>query len=400
MRINGVGKTLLAAAVVCFLLLCGIFRAHAETRPQDAWTLDILVVPPDDGWDQDAGVSIRRTLDWHNTEVSESGFGIHGHDIDFIYLPPLTEESAGQYTFPITPRTVAILSFASNEVDKLLVDRAEASGVPLLLAGGENVFLFKRGRIMPFVFALDLFRDFRSRAFADYARLTLPNNARLGIMGARFTLNEEREAKICFDLFSDEGFMPMPFWFDPSVADSFSLIEHEIKEYSDGVLISYVGGMASKEIWRGITAGYQSPYRLWYGGAPDRTFLSFRGMVFADQNMYLEERGGFEQLRRDLWTTRVLAVPNKAAAGRANALAFWLTEALAALPDITGRVNNEALIAALGNVSGIPFGSQTLSIDSETHRPAFRRVWILEVRDRSFFVRETLDVRGLKYYDY
>ena len=344
--------------------------------------------------------SEKEEIDRFFNEISESGDGIHGHDIEFILLSPLTEESAVSYKFPVTPRTIAIFSFASDQVNRLLVDRAAAGGVPLLLAGGENVFFFKQGRIMPFVFALDLFRDYRCRAFADYALKTLTREARLGIMGPRFTLHEEREAKICFDLFSDEGFMPMPFWLDASVSDSFSMVEQEIKEYSDGVLISHVGGMASKEIWRGITVGYRSPYRIWYGGVPDNSFLSFNGMIFADQNIYLEERGGFEQLKRDLWTTRVMAVPDKVAAGRANALATWLTKGLSALPRVTGRINQEALFASLRTVSGIPFGKQTLDIDSDTHRPALRQVYILEVRGRSFFVRDTLGVHGLKYYDY
>jgi hypothetical protein len=383
-------------------IFCGCATASTEETVVDTsiWTWDILVTPPDEGWDNDTGLSIQRTLEWHRREVSDKGDGIQGNDVDFILLPPLTEETAETYVFPVTPRTVAILSFASPHVDRVLVERAAASGVPLLLAGGENVFFFKQGRIMPFVFALDLFRDFRSRAFADYAQRTLSNNSRLGIMGARFTLNEEREAKICFDLFSEAGFMPMPFWLDASVHDSFSMVEHEIKEESDGVLISYVGGMASKEIWHGITAGHRSPYRIWYGGAPDRSFLSFRGMVFADQNMFLDTRGGFEQLKRDLWAIRILAVSDVVAAGRANALAIWLTSALAELPRGSDPAPMETLFNNLKNVRGIPFGNQTLDIDSETHRPAFRKVYIVQVRDRNFYLLDTLDVNGLRYYDY
>jgi len=406
-----VKKTLFVAAAACIYLLWGALCAETaspgEVMPEEGgvdvsiWTWDILVIPPDEGWDEEPGISIKNVLEWNRLEVFEKGNGINGHDIDFILLPALTEESAESYTFPITPRTVAVLSFASNPVDRLLVDRAALSGVPLLLAGGENVFFFKQDRLIPFVFALDLFRDYRCRAFADYARLTQPRSSRLGIVGTRFTLHEEREAKICFDLFANEGFMPMPFWLDASVSDSFSLVEHEIKQGSDGILLSYVGGIASKEIWHGITAGYRSPYRLWYGGAPDRSFLSFSGMLFADQNMYLEELGGFEQLKRDLWATRILAVSDKVAAGRANALAFWLTEALSALPWETDPINDrEALLSSLRNVRGIPFGKQTLDIDSETHRPFFRDVYMIQVRDRNFVVLDILNVRGLKYYDY
>jgi hypothetical protein len=365
-----------------------------------AWTWDGLVLPPDSGWDKNEGVSIQKTLEWHQMETAEKGEGIHGHDINFIFLPPATEETANGYAFPLTPRVVAIFSFASDQVNKLLVDKAPLNGVPFLLASGENVFFFKQGRIMPFLFGLDLFRDYRCRSFLDYAVKTLKSNLRLGIIGTRFTLNEEREAKICFSLFSEAGFMPMPYWLDASVTDSFGMVEQEIKDYGSGVLISYVGGMASKEIWRGITVGYRSPYRLWYGGAPDKSFLSFKGMVFADQNMYLDTRGGFDQLKREMWSSRTLSAPDKVAAGRANALAFWLIEALKALPKETYQANLKSLLSNLENVRGIPFGSQTLDIDKDTHRPSVRQVHMLEVRDRNFSLMDTLDVHGLKYYDY
>jgi hypothetical protein len=156
--------------------------------------------------------------------------------------------------------------------------------------------------------------------------------------------------------------------------------------------------MGTKEIWRGIM-GHQSPYRIWYGGAPDRSFLSYKGMIFADQNMYLDERGGFEQMKRDLWSSRALSVPDKVAAGRANALALWLIQALRGLPGALDSLDKNALLSLLAEARDIPFGAKTLNIDRDTHRPRERQVYILEVRGRNFFVLDTLEVRGLKYYN-
>jgi hypothetical protein len=370
----------------------------AFAADESVWTWDVLVVPPDAGWQNEAGDSIRNTLLWHQAEISESGDGIHEHDLNFVFLPPADEDSMDRYVLPITPHTVAVFSFASYPVDRGLVRRLARSGTPLLLAGGENVFFFERDRLLPFVFALDLFRDYRTRAFLNYAMKTIQPNTRLGIIGSRFTLNEEREANICFDIFGEAGFMPMPYWVDASVTDTFSMVEQEIKGYSSGVLISYVGGMTSKEIWRGIM-GHRSPYRLWYGGVPDKSFLSFKGMIFADQNWFLEERGEFEPLKRDLWASRTTAVPDKVAAGRANALALWLIQALKTLPGAI-KSDKRALFSRLENVRNIPFGNQILDIDAAAHRPRRRQVYIIEVRDRSFFVLHVLDVEGLKYYSY
>ncbi|MDR1376756.1 MAG: hypothetical protein LBJ22_04525 [Synergistaceae bacterium] len=388
------------AACFSFWYAARLSGEAAFAADESAWTWEVLVVPPDEGWENSAGESIRNALLWHRAEISESGDGIHGHDLDFVFLPPTDEDSVEGYVLPITPQSVAILSFASYPVDRELTKLASGKRIPLMLGGGENVFFFDRGRLLPFVFALDLFRDYRARAFVDYAVKKAELQARLSVIGTRFTLHEEREAKICFDLFSEAGFMPMPFWADASVTDTFAMVEQEIKDYSDGLLVSYVGGMASKEIWRGIM-GNQSPYRLWYGGAPDRTFLSFKGMLFADQNAALDARGGFEQLKRDLWTSRTLNVADKIAAGRANALAVWLTRALKALPpgDIQ-KIDKDVLVSRLENVREIPFGRQMLEIDEKNHRPRRRQVYILEVRDRNFFVLDVLDVEGLKYYDY
>ncbi|MDR1048276.1 MAG: hypothetical protein LBL51_00855 [Synergistaceae bacterium] len=373
------------------------FSAEADTS---LWTWDVMVVPPDEGWQSERGSSVQRTLQWHEIDVAEKGNGIRGHDLRFVWLPPLSEETAPDFVLPRAPHPVAVMSFASEPVNRILAGRsARLNGLPLLLGGGETVYLYGgEGRVNPSVFALDLSQDYRCRAFADYAARTLEGRARVGVLGARFTFNEEREAKICFDLLADAGFMPMPYWTDPSVSDSFGMVEQEIKDYSDGVLISYIGNMGSKEIWRGLM-GHRSAYRIWHGGQPDRSFLSFRGMLFADQNFYLDTRGGFETLKRDLWTSRALAVADKAAAGRANALAFWLRQSLEALSGPLERVDLPSLLSLLADARDIPFGVQTLSIDRATHRPEKRQVFLLQVRDRSFFVLDAFDVRGLGYYD-
>ncbi|MDR1875455.1 MAG: hypothetical protein LBQ90_10655 [Synergistaceae bacterium] len=383
-----------------FFFVCALFLSTPAAFAVDvsSWTWDVLVVPPDTGWEAEPGLSIQRTLLWHQGVISDKGDGILGHDVRFVFLPPLSEETAGEYTLPLTPETVGVFSFASHPVDAALIDRMRKLDIPLLLGGGENVFFYEGARLLPFVFGLDLFRDYRARAFVEYAVRTQVPSSHIGVVGARFTLNEEREAKLCLDLLMDANLMPMPFWVDPSVSDTFQILTQEIKEYTAGVLISYVGRMASAEIWRGIM-GVRSPYRLWYGGAPDRYFLSFRGMIFADQNMYLNTQGGFERLKRELWSSRAVAVGDSAAAGRANALVLWLTEALSTLKTKTFP-DRKALLLQLSRVRNIPFGNQSLDISETTHRPVRRHVRILEIRDRSFFVLDGMDVTGPEYSDY
>ncbi|MDR2522934.1 MAG: hypothetical protein LBC93_04455 [Synergistaceae bacterium] len=398
------GAAVFAACLsfLCFSLYFSLYffgGAPVFAADQSAWTWKVLVVPPDEGWESAVGESVHRILLWRQDEISKSGEGILGHDIEFVLLPATDEDAVLGYSLPIDARTVAVMSFASYSVDKRLITLAAGSGVPLLLAGGENVSLFEQDRLLPYAFALDLYRDYRTTAFAGYAAKTLRPESRLGVMGARFTLNEEREAKICYDLFSAAGFKPMPYWVDASVSDTFSMVEQEIKEASDGVLISYAGSMAAKEIWRGIM-GRRSPYRIWYGSAPDKSFLSFKGVLFADQNAFLDGRGGFDALRRELWSQRAASLSDRVAAGRANALVFWLIEAMKTLPRETERIPKGVLFPKLEAVTGIPFGDQTLDADVRTHRPKRRRTFIFEVRNRSFFLLDTAETDGQPYADY
>ncbi len=394
------GRKAFRAATI-FLVFACFFFVPARPAPgavsASDWTWEILVVPPDEGWEGETGKSVRDTLLWHKASISESGEGILGHDIEFTFLPPLTEDTVEGYVLPLASDTIAVFSFASYPVDRRLAALMAGKGIPLMLAGGENVFFYSKGKLSPFLFALDLFRDYRCAAFAEYAQRTQTPQARIGVIGTRFTLHEEREAKTCYDLLLAAGFMPMPWWVDASVRNTFEMVVQEIKGYSQGVLISYVGGMASKEIWRGFM-GQRSPYRLWYGGAPDGSFLAFGGIIFADQNMLLDSKGGFEQLKRDLWTSRTVGVTDRVVAGRANALALWLTRALS---DLAGSgFDRAAFLARLAQARDIPFGGQILNIDPDTHRPERRRVHILETRSRQFAEVDSMDIRGPGYRDY
>ena len=379
------------AVLLSCLLFLGGGPAQAAPRPED-WTWNVCVIPPEGGWETERGQSIRATLSWHQAVIAESGDGVKGHDLEFILVPPVNEDTAAEARFPIDSHTAAILSFASDLTNRPLAERFARGPVPLLLAEGEEVFW---GEGDGALFALDLFRDYRAVAFAAYAAKVSPPEARLGVIASRFALDQEREAKIALGLLSDAGLMPLPFWVDASVSDSFKFVAQEVQSYSQGVLIACVGNMAAKELWRGIMYS-RSPWQLWQCGRPDDSFLSFRGMIFADQNLLLEDLGGFEALKRDLWSTRVVKVTAKEAAGRANALALWLSRGLEGMPGTGERLDLAELRASLAAVSGIPFGAQTLDIDPATRRPAARKVRILEVRNRSFAVRDTLSVEGLK----
>ena len=183
------------------------------------------------------------------------------------------------------------------------------------------------------------------------------------------------------------------------MTDTFALLVEEVESSGQGVLVAFMGNMASKEMWRTFMRTL-TPWRLWHCGRPDESFLSFHGMVFADQNLFLEKHGGFQELKRHLWNTRTLQVPDSVAAGRADALAQWLIQGLNALPGPLESLDRPALLDRLGRAERIPFGNQVLDVNPELHRPRRRQVYILEIRDRGYLPLKTLSTQGPAYFSY
>ncbi len=391
--------SIIAASFLLFSAGWGV-GGTAWGQQDKGWTWNVLVVAPEGGWEGNAGKSVHAALSWHEAEIDESGTGVRGHDLRFVYLPSMDEGSAAAASLPADKHTVALLSFAAPEVDRILIGRAATLGVPLMLAGGEDVSFHRAdGRLLPFVFGLDLFRDYRSEALAAYAVKTLTPQDHLALMGSRFTVHQEREAKLCQSLLLDAGFMPMPYWVDASVTDTFALLAEEVESSGQGVLVAFMGNMAAKEMWRTFMRTF-TPWRLWHCGRPEESFLSFHGMVFADQNLFLEKHGGFQELKRRLWNTRTLQVPDSVAAGRADTLAQWLLQGLNALPGPLESLDRPALLDRLRRVERIPFGNQVLDVNPELQRPRRRQVYILEIRDREYFLLDTLSIQGPAYFSY
>ncbi len=296
--------------------------------------------------------------------------------------------------------TIAVMSFAElPELDRILVSRMAGRDVPLILAGGESVIIDRAGSPIANIFALDLYRDYRAAAFTEYAKRLYDRQKRIALAASRFTVNQEREAKICYDLLDKAGFMPMPYWADASARDSFAMMAEEIESFQGeqaGVVISFMGSMAAREIWRNFMR-IRSNWRLWNCAQPDNTYLSCRHMVFADQNIMLADHGGFIETKRMMWRGRAMQVKDTVAAGRAVALYEWLKRAVDLMPQPVDTLNRNQLLVNLGRVQGIPFGTQILSIAPNLHRPSERDTYIVDVRNREYSYLDTVRVRGLPY---
>ena len=389
-------KILALTIILCLIILSK--RAFplqlADDKAHD-WVWNVLVVPPSGGWESEPGKSIKTAFTWCEREISESSSGIGGHDVRFVLLsesldvPHLND-----------PHTVAIMSLTlSPESDRALVSRLAGANVPLMLAGGENVLIDRGGRPIVNVFALDMYRDYRCAAFTEYAKRIFSRDKRIALAASRFTVNQEREAKICYTLLENAGFMPMPYWTDASARDSYYMMSEEIESFEGeqaGVVMSFMGSMGAREIWRNFMR-LRTSWRLWNVSEPDELYLSCRGMIFADQNILLGTLGGFIETRRMLWRTRAMQVSDPVAAGRAIALYEWFKRAVELMPQPVDNMPRGVLLQNMARVQSIPFGNQSLNISPLLHRPSARDVFIVEIRDREYSPLDTVNTRSLPY---
>ena len=391
-------RKILALTVIILCLIILSKRAFplqlADDKAHD-WVWNVLVVPPSGGWESEPGKSIKTAFTWCEREISESSSGIGGHDVRFVLLsesldvPHLND-----------PHTVAIMSLTlSPESDRALVSRLAGANVPLMIAGGENVLIDRGGRPIVNVFALDMYRDYRCAAFTEYAKRIFSRDKRIALAASRFTVNQEREAKICYTLLENAGFMPMPYWTDASARDSYYMMSEEIESFEGeqaGVVMSFMGSMGAREIWRNFMR-LRTSWRLWNVSEPDELYLSCRGMIFADQNILLGTLGGFIETRRMLWRTRAMQVSDPVAAGRAIALYEWFKRAVELMPQPVDNMPRGVLLQNMARVQSIPFGNQSLNISPLLHRPSARDVFIVEIRDREYSPLDTVNTRSLPY---
>lgn len=389
----------LSVIILCLTITAkGAFPLQSPDSRHHDWVWNVLVIPPSTGWDNEPGKSIKTALTWCEREISESSNGIGGHDVKFVLIP--ASEDLPSRNDISNPHTVAVMSFTNSpEADKILVARFSGSNVPLMLAGGENVLIDMGGRPITNIFALDMYRDYRCQAFTEYAKRIYTREKRIALAASRFTVNQEREAKISYALLDNAGFMPMPYWTDASARDSYYMMSEEIESFEGeqaGVVLSFMGSMGAREIWRNFMR-IRTNWRLWNVAEPDEMYLSCRGMIFADQNILLATLGGFIETRRMLWRTRAMQVSDSVAAGRAVALYEWFKRAVDVMPQPVDNMPRVQLLQNLGRVHGIPFGNQKLDISPGLHRPSVRNVYIVEIRNREYSALDTVKTQALAY---
>ena len=382
-----------------FLLFLSVVPAFSAPRDlivgvEDGWIWQVALLPPEEGWESDAGRSALGAVRYAERKVKESPDGVSGRDIRFHQEGALDEVSAAARVEDWRKRGIsAVLSFGrGREVASLRPFLGDAGPV-FLSAFGEEANIYN-GEGVPdrMLFALDLFRDFRITAFAAYAETLFPSGSVLAILGDKLDPALERYSRNLGDMFFDKGFLVAHFWIPGGGMDSFRMIESEAIASDAKALVSWAGSMVVRDVWRG-TRRKSGAFEIWYGGAPQPILLSFNGIVTADQEYPVRIDPALKSLGREIWRRHNITVKDTAIAGRAYAACQWLFDAF----QRAGSPVPAALAGTMPLAEGLVFGSQTLSINPATHRPAERAVAFMIVEGREFHPVDTLLVRGPDY---
>ncbi len=378
---------------VLFLSFPSSGGSNVSIGVDDGWIWQIAVLPPPGGWESDAGLSAMAAVRYAELQVKDSPDGVVGRDIHFLQEPPLTGGNVKARLEEWRSKGLpAVISLGGEDDVRLLRPLLDQRGPVFITAFGEDDDIAYEGVPHPMMFALDLYKDFRMRAFTEYASKTLEKGATLAILGDRYDPYLDRFARNLGEMLFTAGFSADYFWLPGAGPDSFRMIESEALSGGAEIMVSCAGSMVVREIWRAVRNN-ENAFGLWYGGAPIQTLLSFNGVHVADQDAPMDQDRAFVRLGRGIWEKTRITVKDRKIAGRAYAVCSWVFEGLRK----AGSQTPDKLSKAMGTVKGIPFGSLALTINAATHRPRFRDVAILAVSDRSFKGAAIFQVAGPQY---
>ncbi len=380
-----------------YIFLLSIFFSPlpAETADsgigvEDGWIWQVAVLPPREGWESEKGKSALGAVRFAEWQVEDSADGVAGRDIRFLKESPLSSENVKERVTRWKENGIAaVLSLGGEEDVMLLRPLVGSTGPVFLSAYGENGEIAEGGVPFPMMFALDLSRDFRIAAYAEYAKKSLEQGTGVAVLGDRFDPYLERFARNLGDLLSSSGFSVSQYWLPGAGPDSFRMIESEAMSEGSAVLVSLAGSMVVRDIWRAVRRK-ENAFRIWYGGEPGKMLLSFDGTIAVDQEVPLGRDRSFVTLGREIWRRTRTVVREPSAAGRAYAACLWIFEGFRK----AGSPEAAPLAKAMESVTGIALGSLPLSVNPATHRPFIREVAILEVKDRVFRPVDYFQVTG------
>lgn len=374
--------------LLCLCALAVTFAKPVACEASSAreWSLPVVVLPPQSGWEKDEGESAWLALKVVMEEANASRSGVAGYDILFLKAQLPTPEDVSAAMGEWRKNGVkAIISLSSPEIDKLLVSATAPDDPPILFAHGEWVSLSGAdGGPLRNVFALDLYYPFRAAALAEYAA----SHRKGAIVAIEADLNDNQMYP-SYDLLrkslKERGFSTITIWHDP--ARSMQFAEDEASSAGAAILISCLDARSLRTTWRRVKEKHL-PLEVWYSGPLSPSIsLSLEGLLVADQAYPVMASESLDELSIRAWETERQKITDRYYAAKAYAAGLCVVEAL--------RLSGEKSAAdAMGEVSAIPLGDELLVMNKNTHRPDSRNVALLRISEKGLALEEVVEVRS------
>jgi hypothetical protein len=378
-------------------LALGIFSGAAAAADDDplfgvreGWSWPVIVIPPSDGWEGEAGESIKLAMRAAERELSLDREAIRGREVTFMFSSVASpDEFKTRLASWRGMRAAAIVTFADADFNAPLAAMCAEGGPSLIYADGEYAEISSRenGRPHPYLFALGLPYYARANALAEAASRERP-----GGYAAVFTdiLSGKlaRGAALTSGFLKARGMKPLDLSVTAYRQDQFAPQIREMESSGTSVYVCWLDAMATLSIWQSLERRGGGSV-VYYSGPPQKILTDADGIILTDKDVLLERneggRHGIINTIRDAFD----AVPkDPVSSAKAYALAKWVIGAYRTV----GSGDAPKIAIALGEASGIPLMDETLSIDPNTHRPKSRMYGLLKVAGKNFESHGSVEV--------
>jgi hypothetical protein len=376
---------ILFAAAAVSIFLSGQALAFDEQDPllgvREGWAWPVVVIQPPEGWESEAGDSIKRAMRAAEREISRNREAIRGKEVTFMFSDVSDpKELPSRIATWRAMNVAAIVTFADSKLSGELAALCRERGPSLIYSGGDDAALRSPGGPpYPYLFALDLPYYARANALAEAASIARPSE-QAAVMTDILSGRLARGAELTSRFLKARGMDAINISATAYRQDQFAPQIREMESGGTRLYICWLDAMATLSIWQSLTRRRNGSV-VYYSGNAQKILADADGIITIDKDVLLERNEeGLHAIINMIRDEFDVIVKDPVIAAKAYSLAKWAIEAYRAAG--SGEVPRIAL--ELGRAGDIPLMGETLSIDPRTHRPRSRKYGLLRIENRVY----------------
>ncbi|GHV30956.1 hypothetical protein FACS1894167_12590 [Synergistales bacterium] len=357
---------------------------------REGWAWPVVVIPPQGGWDTDAGESVKYAMRLAEKALSTRRDAVRGFEVTFMFanirgakdLPAKVKEWRGM-------KCGAIVSFGDGAVNAELARLCAVSGPSVIYAYGEDLAIKDAsGSPYPYLFALDFTYFARANALAALA--TNENQLRsIAVITDRTSDKLAKGAAKNVAMLRKHGLEVLPMYVSAMRTLPLDIQVQTAAGSDAGVLTCWLDGMSAVSVWRAAENMPNRGMKVYYSGGKNNFLLDAEGLMLVDKDDVLNlDEAGHKLLKLSISDALNKNVKDNVMAARAYALAKWVVFAY----ENSQSADALSISRALSVAKEIPLSSEILSINPKTHRPEARKYAVLKVQGRKYVMVGTVNV--------